>query len=311
MRKAATLLASVALSVALGTPTSAGGAEPNPHDRVYAGRARDFQHLEPASLESVTTPQRLKAVTAGNVAPTEIWRALEHGEKVECLDCIPYVAKLLYDDHPKTREISAWWLRRRIFGVFGQGQVYSRIVEAAQSDTSEVKRSYAVEALGEFLSHSGLKHVAQALRTDASPMVRRSAVRALERLNHQGPQAELAAVLANPDEDEEVVVLALGAVTRINVFTGVDAVVTRIGSPSPRVRRLAALALGRMRARDAVVGLVALSSPANESDPTVREAAVVALGQIADPAAREAVTAARSDENGFVRDAANIAARRL
>ena len=30
---------------------------------------------------------------------------------------------------PKTREIAAWWLRRRIFGVFGPGEVYQQTVQ--------------------------------------------------------------------------------------------------------------------------------------------------------------------------------------
>ena len=58
--------------------------------------------------------------------PTLIWETLEHGEKVECLDCIPVVAPLLYDSNAKNREIAAWWLRRRIFGVFGPGEVYEQ-----------------------------------------------------------------------------------------------------------------------------------------------------------------------------------------
>ena len=40
----------------------------------------------------------------------------------------PSVEKLLYDANAKNREISAWWLRRRIFGVFGPGEVYERMV---------------------------------------------------------------------------------------------------------------------------------------------------------------------------------------
>ena len=88
------------------------------------------QQLERTSLETVTTPERLLRVAQGGYAPTEIWRALEHGEKVECLNCIPAVSKLLYNDDAKTREISAWWLRRRIFGVFGPGEVYSRLITA-------------------------------------------------------------------------------------------------------------------------------------------------------------------------------------
>jgi HEAT repeat protein len=288
-----------------------GGAEPSTPDRIYTGRSRDYANLSPASLEAVTTSQHIKTVTAGNVAPTEIWRALEHGEKVECLDCIPHVAKLLYDAHPKTREIGAWWLRRRIFGVFGPGEVYAQVVDTLQNDESELRRAYAAEAVGEFLSFAGVKHVAAALRSDVSPRVRKSAVLALLRLNHQGPQGELRGVLANAAEDEEVVMAALHAVTRINVFTGIDAVVSRIGSPSVRVRKRAAEALGRMRAGDAVIGLIALTSPDTEPDAAVREAAVAALGRIADPAARDAVSKALRDPNGFVRDAANVALRRL
>src|SRR5688572_24306859 len=83
--------------------------------RAHAGRAVAYEQLDRASLETVTTPERLLRVAQGGYAPTEIWRALEHGEKVECLACIPYVSKLLVSDDDRTREISAWWLRRRVF----------------------------------------------------------------------------------------------------------------------------------------------------------------------------------------------------
>jgi len=43
----------------------------------------------------------------------------------------------------------------------------------------------------------------------------------------------------------------------------------------------------------------------------VRAAAVWALGQIADPAARDAVLAAKNDADSGVRDAANVASRHL
>src|SRR5688500_14398069 len=108
--------------------------------RAHAGRAIGYQQLDRASLESVTTPARLMRVAQGGFAPTEIWRALEHGERVECLDCIPYVSKLLLDDDAKTREISAWWLRRRVFGVFGPGEVYSQMVLAINDPSASEKR---------------------------------------------------------------------------------------------------------------------------------------------------------------------------
>ncbi len=54
--------------------------------------------------------------------------------------------------NPKTREISAWWLRRRIFGVFGKGEAYEQIINTiGDQSVSPLKRAYAANALGEFL----------------------------------------------------------------------------------------------------------------------------------------------------------------
>ena len=76
-----------------------------------------------------------------NIAPTRIWKVLEHGEKLECLGCIPLVTKLLYSPTAKNREISAWWLRRRIFGVFGPGQVYSQVLKVLESGAETEERT--------------------------------------------------------------------------------------------------------------------------------------------------------------------------
>ncbi len=84
-----------------------------------------------------------------------------------------------------------------------------------------------------------------------------------------------------------------------------------MGDSSPLVRKRAAEVLGTFRAKDAVVSLIAITDPATEPDPAVRAAAVSALGKIADPAAKDAVKAALNDPNGFVRDAATFASRRL
>jgi hypothetical protein len=279
--------------------------------RAHAGRALAYRQLERASLETVTTPERLMRVAQGGYAPTEIWRALEHGEKVECLNCIPAVSKLLFDDEAKTREISAWWLRRRIFGVFGPGEVYSRIVATVGDPTqSEKRRAYAAEALGEFLTAGGVAPVAQAAVADPSPLVRLSAVRALLRLNSVGPGGELARALS--DVDEKVRLSALHASTRVNVFRAVDQVAARLDDTSPAVRTRALDALGSLRAQDAVVAIIAKLSTQTEPDASVRAAAAAALGEIGDPAARESVrAAAESDPDHFVRDAATIALLRL
>lgn len=299
------LLAAGAISLV----SSAGVADAEPQNTL-GGRAKVYQQLDPNSLEEVSTPEQIKGVGAPNLAPTEIWRRLEHGERTECLDCIPVVSKLIYADHRKTREIAAWWLRRRIFGVFGPGQVYQQTLETLKDPSQpENKRAYAAEAIGEFLTHSGLDEVSTALVSDPSPKVRKSAAYALWRLNSAGPNNELAQAIG--DSDVEVRMQALYTATRVHSFTDIAAVTERISDESPRVRKRAAEALGAMRAKDAVVGLIALTSADSESDPLVRASAVHALGQIADPAAKPAVTEALNDPNQFVKDAAKIALRRL
>src|SRR5436190_14717315 len=94
--------------------------------RIHGGRAAVYENLQAGSLEAVSSPQTIRQLFGADGNPvkasTKIWQVLEHGEKVECLSCIPLVSTLLYNEQPKTREIAAWWLRRRIFGVFGPGQ---------------------------------------------------------------------------------------------------------------------------------------------------------------------------------------------
>ncbi|HEX4341458.1 MAG TPA: HEAT repeat domain-containing protein [Polyangiaceae bacterium] len=314
MRTSTKSLKSVALTLVAGLLFSgasvAGTTAPPANDpNLTVGRAAVYQQLPASSLEQLSTPDRIVSITQGSTAPTEIWRVLEHGEKVECLDCIPDVAKLLYDGNAKTREISAWWLRRRIFGVFGAGEVYSQVLSTLTTGTTDAARSYAAEALGEFLVRDGIAPVAKAAVSDTSSMVRRSAVRALERLNNEGPAAELATALA--DQEPEVRLAALHATVSINVFSRLDAIVARLSDDSPDVRRRAAEALGTMRATDAVVGLIGLADPAQESDPRVRTAAIGALGRIGDSSAHDAVQAATGDSDPLVQSVAQIALRRL
>lgn len=295
-------------SVALATLLLAwgAGAEPN----VTTGRAELYKQLAPESLEDVSTPKQIKGLAADNVPPSRIWKVLEHGEKLECLACVPVVSKLLYNSEPKTREISAWWLRRRIFGVFGPGQVYEQTIKTlGNASETETRRVYAANALGEFLSTSGVAALSKAVTGDASPAVRLAAVAGLERLNSSGATGELTVALG--DEDAGVRLAALHAATRINAFSDVEAVVALIGDPSALVRRRAAETLGVMKAGDAVVGLIELTSSGQESDPKVRAAAIWALGQIGDAAAADAILDAQEDDNASVRSAAAIAGRML
>ncbi|MEI9938116.1 MAG: HEAT repeat domain-containing protein [Pseudomonadota bacterium] len=303
------LTASIALSAAALVSVSSAADAP---DLTHPGRSSVYGNLKNASLEAVSTPDAMLSLIKApdNAAPTAIWTMLEHGERVECMECIPYVSKMLYASNPKTREISAWWLRRRIFGVFGKGEAYEQTINTVSNPkASELSRTYAANALGEFLEGAGIAPVSRALVNDASPMVRLAAANALIRLNNQGPNSELSTALS--DQDEEVRLAALNGATHINVFSNVDRVVGLISDPSALVRRRAAQTLGTLKSGDAVMGLIALTSVGNEPDAGVRAAAVWALGQIADPQALDAVLAAANDSDPGVRDAARIAGYRL
>lgn len=299
------LLAALGGAAALLAPTARGDSP--------KGSLAPYRGLPQDQAEVLTSPDRIKAVVSSG-APTAIWQALEHGEKVECLDCIPAVTKLILPADgvvrdAKTREIAAWWLRRRIFGVFGPGEAYSQIVAAVTNGKTPAVRAAAVDALGEFLEGAGVAPVATALVSDADAQVRTAAARALARLNDVGPNGELSKALS--DADEGVRLAAVVSAGRINMFADVAEVAKRLSDSSATVRRHAASLLGQMRAKDAVLGLAAVASPANEPDARARAEAVNALGLIADPAGKDAVTAAAGDPDPFVRDAAAIALRRL
>src|SRR3954453_21889949 len=90
-----------------------------------------FAEPEPAATEAVVydrtrgelsvgtgAPARERMVNAiKSASPTALYAMLEYGERVECFECIPLLEKkLLTSDNTQTREIAAWWLRRRSFG---------------------------------------------------------------------------------------------------------------------------------------------------------------------------------------------------
>ena len=308
------LVSTAALGLAVVSSTASAD---NNTPATHAGRASVYKSSSfdnNNSLEAVSTPAAIRSMFDKNgnptVGSTRVWQVLEHGEKLECLSCIPLVAGLLYDAQPKTREIAAWWLRRRIFGVFGEGQVYSQVITAlGDQSQSESKRARAANALGEFLTFSGREPLAKAIRNDGSALVRQSAVAALERMNTDGPAHELS--FAMGDSDTTVRLAALHAATRINVFTDVSAIAGLVGDTEAPVRQAAAAALGTMRVKDALDSLIMLTSPENEPDASVRKSAVWSLGQIGDAAASEAIVAAMHDPNAFVRDAAKAASLRL
>lgn len=264
-----------------------------------------YGDIPPDQIERVSTGDRIKSAAASG-SMMAIWATLEHGERVECLDCIPFVEPLLYDANSRTREIAAWWLRKRLFGVFGKGEVYERTLQTLNGDADPVRRRYAAEALGEFLLLPGVDACATAIERDADPNVRAAAARALGRLNDDGNGA-LARALA--DVDARVKLAAIASASRVNVFTDVTAVTRLAADGDALVRREAAKLLGARRAPE---GLDALLALANDPDANVRNAACHALGALGDARARGVLEEIeRSDPDTLVRDQARIALRRL
>lgn len=295
------IIASLALAAA-SFVASCPDATANTSDNI-AGTQKVYGNIPPDQIEHLSTGDRIKAVAASG-SMMAIWETLEHGERVECIDCIPSIEPLLYDSNPRTREISAWWLRRRIFGVFGPGEVYQRTLQTMQNDVDPIRRMYAAQAIGEFLTITGVDACAAAIERDPDARVRAAAATSLGRLNDaKGLDKALA------DNDGIVKVAALKSASRINAFKNAAAVANLTKDGDANVRRSAAELLGAMRAPEGVDGLIAL---AKDPDPNVRNAACHSLGALHDQRARAVLEeVANTDANGLVRDQAKIALRRL
>jgi len=272
------------------------------------GFASVYGQVPASQAEFLSTPDSIKNAAATG-APSLVWEVLEHGEEVECLDCIPVVAPLLYASDSRTREIAAWWLRRRMFGVFGPGEVYSQTVQTLQTDPSAVRRADAAYALGEFLAPSGIPVCATALASDTDATVRAAAAFALGRMNTDGNGA-LGAALT--DSDSGVKLAALHAAARVNTFSGLANVAALLMDPDADVRRNALNVLDALDASDTLAAVTAAAQ--NDSDATVRAAACHALGTFGSAASSALPvlqTLETSDPDTFVRDAAQIAIQRI
>jgi HEAT repeat protein len=267
---------------------------------------KPYQGILPDQAEFISTPASIISV-ASSGAPMQIWETLEHGERVECLACVAVVAPLMYSENAQNREIAAWWLRRRIIGVFGPGEVYQQTLATLASDSNATKRAYAASAIGEFLLSQGISPVATALTHDASALVRSYAAKALGRLNDEGAGALGAAM---GDSDSGVRVAALTAAGRINSFTDAVAVTKDLSDADALVRRRAVMLLDDMHAVDSAAAVLVLAK--SDSDVDVRIAACHALGTFGDTSAFNALTAiATNDSSSLVRDMAQIALRQL
>ncbi len=270
------------------------------------GDVKPYQGIPADQAESITSPEHLISVVQSG-APTAIWQALEHAETVECLQCIGYVAPLLYDGNARNREIAAWWLRRRSFGVFGPGEVYQQTLDTLGSDPSATRRADAASALGEFLVLTGVNPLAKALTTDSDAGVRAAAAAALGRINDDGNGALSKAFT---DSDPTVRVAAFVAAGRINSFTDVASASVVTGDADALVRRAGVELLDEMGATDAADAVLKLAQ--TDPDSEVRLVSCHALGSIGDSSMAPALLAiSHNDTNLQVQDQARIANLRL
>jgi HEAT repeat protein len=270
------------------------------------GLAGVYGAVSADQAEFLSSPDAIKSAAASGT-PTLLWETLEHGEKIECLDCIALVSPLLYDANSKTREIAAWWLRRRIFGVFGEGEVYQQTIQTLQTSADPVTRSYAAYALGEFFASPGIDACASALVTDGDARVRSAAASALGRLNDDGSGA-LGKALG--DADATVRLAALSSAGRVNSFSSPSALASLTVDTSSDVRRRAVEILDALDVRDAVAPVTAAAQ--NDADARVRAVACHALGTFGNSSVLPVLTnLAKNDPDAFVRDQATIAMLRL
>lgn len=272
---------------------------------VLIGTTHTAKTEEPApdlSREVVATPEAIKDVALRG-APIAVWGVLEHGESLECLDCIAYVEPLLWSKDATVREISAWWLRRR---VFGYAEVALKVRKVIETDADPERRAAAADALGEFLDPGGTKFLVNAA-SDSSPLVREHVMYALRRMNDSAGVPAVSLGLG--DGEAKVRRAALETATKLGGFRDVPAVAKLLSDGDAVVRGRAADALGVFRAKGSVPGLMALA--VKDGDEDVRVDAVNALGEIGDPAGRPAIEQALNDASSRVRDAARVASLKL
>jgi HEAT repeat protein len=260
----------------------------------------DFERGElSVGTEAPTSERMVNAIRSA--APGTLYAMLEYGERVECYECIPLLEKKLLDsDNAETREIAAWWLRRRPFG-YGRAAVAMR--SAVIEDADPVRRSRAAEALGEFLDVKGLPALSQAAMEDDEAVVRASAVTALGRLNTKAGNPIIAQAML--DDDAAVRFAAISQIERVNFFEDYEAIAGRLGDDDTRVRTRAAQISGELKVESAVDDLIELLS---DDETVVRQSAAYALGRIGGSEAVSALRdAAERDQEPGVEDAIDIA----
>lgn len=146
--------------------------------------------------------------------------------------------------------------------------------------------------------HTGDEPTARAGLTDAAPIVRVTALGALDRIGAL-EDGELSAALIDPEPAVRRRACELAA-----TYPGGD-IAPLLGDPDASVVEMTAWSLGERGEREAVPALCQVADGVSgHRDPLCREAAVAALGAIGDEAGLPAVLAALTDKPAIRRRAA-------
>jgi len=131
--------------------------------------------------------------------------------------CLPFLTKVLKNDSsPLVRRQAAYALK----GQRGPAEVVYSLIRALRKDSEASCRKVAAEALGEFEGPTAAGALARAIREDADPAVRLSALGTLKWMMRKTRQADITkhiisirdALLIDPDEN-----IRLGAIDAMNV----------------------------------------------------------------------------------------------
>ncbi len=292
MKTLSTLILSTLLVAATSVVAAAQTCEPGTYDR----------HLGECSIgaQAPTRAEMMNVIRAGS--PSGIVATLEYGETVECPECFPLLQRAALENaDAEVREVSAWWLRRRVFG-FGAAMVQMKNVLA--TDASPVRRARAADALGIFHDPHGLDALRTAATSDADASVRAAAVRGIGELNISAGNDVIAAALG--DRDITVRRAALSSVLEVNFFRQQDALLPLLGDADATVRRQTAQLLGEFRVDSAVTALAGMLR--SDADVNARQAAAWALGRIGGAEAQGALAEVSATEaSELVKSAINVA----
>lgn len=283
-----TLIAAVVLMLA--APAAAQEDPYVVHDRVIG-------EVSPGAA----APSRADMVQAIQTAsPTRLRAILEYGERVECHACVPMLEETLFTSNDAdVREIAAWWLRRRPFGI---AAVFREVRGVLATDADPVRRARAAEALGTFMFPTALPYLTDAL-SDADAGVRAAAVASLGRLNMPAAHGAIASMFT--DADRDVREAAVAQVLYVNDFNQHEALLGLLADGDSMIRQRAALAVGTFGIESSVAALQTLLSDENVR---VRQSAAWALGRIGTGEARSALNDGRAGETDrLVLDAYDVA----